>query len=146
MRYVFVIIPLFILGCKPHDKNKGVAFAKVEEAAFEASGFVSTNPSLIQLVESDSGDFTFVYNHIANNFQFIEFPTGKLAHEVPLHFEGPNNVKGFGGGTLTGPDSIWIASAPYGIGLINFNGEVLPKKTLKTICLRLLLWKLIHWF
>lgn len=137
MRYTFIIILLFILSCEHHDEDTGVALTKVEEITFEAPGFVSINPPLIQLIESDSGDYIFVYNHIAKNFQFIEFPTGKLVHEVPLHFEGPNNVQRFSGGTLTNLDSIWFTFAPLGIGLMNFDGEVIFKRKIENDLFRI---------
>lgn len=128
MKYSVTLFLFLVLGCDPTEDGNKTKLIKVDEITFPVSGFASVNPALIQLVESDSGDYLFLYNHVAKNFQYVEFPTGKLIHEVLLRFEGPNNVQGFTGGTLIDQDSIWITFYPPAIGLINFDGDVLLKK------------------
>jgi len=129
MQCILILLLVIVVGCGPSLERGEVGFVKIGEVSFDAPpGFVSVNPALIHLMESDSGDYIFVYNHIAKNFQYIGFPSGKLVHEVPLRFEGPDNVQGFTGGTPTDQDSIWVTFYPPGIGLINFNGEVLLKR------------------
>ena len=110
------------------EKQNDIILEKIEEISFPATGFVSNNPGVIYLIESDSGDYLFVYNHVPKTFQYLKFPSGELIHETPLYFDGPHNVQGFTGGRPIGQDSIWITFYPPAIGLINFKGERLSKK------------------
>lgn len=116
-------------GCdRTPEKQHDIILEKIEEISFPATGFVSINPGVIYLIESDSGDYLFVYNHVPKTFQYLKFPSGELIYETPLYFDGPHNVQGFTGGRPIGQDSIWITFYPPAIGLINFKGELLSKK------------------
>lgn len=116
-------------GCnRPVEKQNDVTLKKIEEISFPATGMTSINPGIIYLIESDSGDYLFVYNHVSKTFQYLEFPSGEIIQETPLNFDGPHNVQGFTGGIPIGVDSIWVTFYPPGIGLINFKGQRLSKK------------------
>lgn len=130
VNYLFLIF-LFFFSCGHSKESKNIGLVQVGKLEIDVPGFMTINPSIIQLVESDSGSFLFLYNNIAKNLQFINLDNGKLLHEVPLCYEGPNSVQGLSGGALTSSDSIWVSFTPPGIGLINFNGEVLLKRKIE---------------
>ncbi|WP_228527549.1 DUF4221 family protein [Pararhodonellum marinum] len=114
--------------CKNPEKENHIKLIKVKEIELNPHELVFGNPSIVQLIESDSGKYLFLYNHLVKKFQFLDFSNGDLVREVPLDFDGPHGVGGLSGGTLTGKDSIWITFSSPAIGLINFDGKVLLKK------------------
>lgn len=130
-KYAYSLIFFVIFSCNHPKENKNITFVKVDELEVEVPGFMTVNPSVIQLIESDSGNFLFVYNNISKNFQFVDLHSGDLVREVPLTYEGPNSVQGLSGGAVNNLDSIWITFTPPGIGLINFRGEVLIKRKIE---------------
>jgi hypothetical protein len=126
---VFFLIFFSFFACEVNDKEKIGELVAVESVVFPARDFIAVNPAYTHLVESDSGSYLFAYNHVAENFQFINMVNGKVVKEVPLRFEGPNSVEGFTGATLTSLDSIWlIMSKPLRLSLLNFDGEIVLEK------------------
>jgi hypothetical protein len=126
---VFFLIFFSFFACEVNDKEKIGKLVAVESVVFPARDFIAVNPAYTHLVESDSGSYLFAYNHMAENFQFINMVNGKVVKEVPLRFEGPNSVEGFTGATLTSLDSIWlIMSKPLRLSLLNFDGEIVLEK------------------
>lgn len=131
MRYAIILVLSITIGCGRSIEQRNVSLSKVDEIAFETPGLVFVNPSVMQLVESDSGDYIFLFNHLTKSLQFLAFPTGVLSYEIPIRMEGPDNLRGSTGGTLIGRDSIWITFTPPAIGLLNFDGELILKRKIE---------------
>lgn len=129
MKYIFILF--IILGCERSVDKRDASLKKIREIKFEATGLVSVNPSVIQFVESDSGEYIFLFNHLTKSLQFFDFQNGDLSLDIPIKMEGPKNLNGSTGGTLIGRDSIWMTFVPPAIGLINFEGELLFKKKIE---------------
>jgi len=127
--WVFFIITSF--GCKSSSKNESIELRSVEKISIEISDSIFTNPGKVQLVDTDSGKVLFFFNGIKKSLQFLEFPEGKLLHEIPVPLEGPDNLRGSTGGTLLAKDSIFFTFSPPAIGLMNFDGKLLFKKEIK---------------
>jgi hypothetical protein len=119
------------ISCRNEEQISNIGLVKIREIELNPEGFMFGNPSIVQLIESDSGTYLFLYNHLVNKFQFLDFTEGNVIREVSLEIDGPNGVQGLSGGTLTGNDSIWITFSTPAIGLINFKGELLLKRKIQ---------------
>ncbi|WP_194778636.1 DUF4221 family protein [Pararhodonellum marinum] len=129
MRWIYFIAICCAFSCGKKSQTLTYKLKKTGEVSLVPEGIVFVNPSLAQLVESDSGKYLFFYNSIGKNYLFMDFQTGKTKVEIPMNTnEGPNSLRGRTGGFLTTIDSIWMTFAPAGIGLVNFNGELLLKR------------------
>nr|MBI1231655.1 DUF4221 domain-containing protein [Cytophagales bacterium] len=118
-----------LLGCGEHPSKGIMRIVEVEEVVFTANDFISVNPAFTRMIETDSSNLLFAYNHVSKTFQFIDMETGNVEKEVPLRYEGPNSVQGITGATLTSLDSIWILlSRPPRLALLNFEGEIVSEK------------------
>lgn len=80
---------------------------------------------MIQLVDTDSGEYIFLYNHVIKKLQISEFPSGKLVLNIPLEFDEEKRVRRFTGATLISKDTIGVTFYPPAIGLINFSGDLI---------------------
>lgn len=126
MRYSVIYICLLIISCEgPKEEKLNFIF---DELSIEMTGNMPVNPGQNQLIESDSGEYLMIYNNFSNSYQFLDFPSGDLIHEIPLEFDGEHSIRGFSGGRILNKDSIWILTNPPAIVLINFKGEVLQRK------------------
>lgn len=125
MKNLFCFIFIVLISCDSKTKTNHFQFKKVEEFSFKANDLSATNPGMVQLIESDSGDFIFLYNHVIKQLQISEFPSGKLMLNIPLDFEEEKRIKRFTGGTLISKDSVWVTFFPPAIGLINFRGDLI---------------------
>ncbi|MCH7408859.1 hypothetical protein MM239_05595 [Belliella sp. DSM 111904] len=101
----FIIV--LIVSCKSRTETAGLLEFE-ETISFQASDMVLTNPGMIQLVETDSGEFIFYYNHIIKKLQFTEFPSGKHILNVPLEFDEEKRARRLTGVTLISKDTIGV--------------------------------------
>ena len=64
-----IIIGFLILlcSCQKTSENKSLAIEIVKELKIKPEVFMAPNPSSTRLVESDSGQFLFLLNHISKN-------------------------------------------------------------------------------
>lgn len=123
---------LFLTGCDKMKNSINLKPKIVDEISFKANDFISVNPAYTRLIESDSGNYLFAYNHISTRFQFLNFKTGDITFEIGWPEEGPNSIQRFSGATLMGLDSIWLLTArPPALNLMNFSGEVVKKTEIK---------------
>lgn len=126
---IIVSISLLIWGCNSQEKKQKWSLKVVDEVVFKANDLIPVNPSNMQFIEADSGNYLFAYNHGVKRYQFIHFGTGEIVKEVPIVSEGPNRVKGTTGWVLN-QDSLWvIGQNPPSFNLLNYKGEVLKSKT-----------------
>ena len=126
MRLFFLLLILLATGCNDSVKEKTIDF-KASLLEIKLLETTPVNPRYTQLIASDSGEYLLLLNDFKDKFQFLELPSGKIAHEITIQREGEHGVSGFDAGTVTGWDSLWVAMGPPGLALINFNGEVLNR-------------------
>lgn len=127
--YLLLVLVLLITACNGSPEKQGLLINKAY-LSFPAPELVPVN-SQVQMIESDSGDYLLLYNYFDKNYQFLEFPSGKLLHEIPLQFEGPNSVRGLAGGTIASLDTFWVLTQPPAISLMDFDGEISLKKKIE---------------
>ena len=127
--YLLMVLVLLIYSCNGSgEKNRLII--KKSYLTFSTPELMPVN-SQVQLIESDSADYLLLYNYFNKVYQFIEFPSGNLRQEIPLHFEGPNSVRGFTGGTYASLDSFWVLTQPPAISLMDFDGKISLKKKIE---------------
>jgi hypothetical protein len=116
-------------ACNSLNEQQVLKLKVVDEVVFKANDLIPVNPSNMQYIEADSGNYLFAYNHVIKRYQFIHFGTGEVVQEVPIETEGPNRVTGITGWVLN-QDSLWvIGQNPPSFNLLNYNGEVLKSRS-----------------
>ena len=123
MRIFFPLLILLATGCKGSVEEKALDY-KTSLLEIKLLETTPVNPWYTQLIASDSGEYLFLLNHFEDKFQFLELPSGKIAHEIAIQREGEHGVSGFNAGTVTSWDSLWVTNRPPNLVLTNFNGEV----------------------
>lgn len=116
---------ILIISCQPKFNESKSFFEFEEEISFASNDMASTNPGMIQLVDTDSGEYVFLYNHIIKKIQITEFPSGRNVLNIPLEFEEEKRARRFTGATLIAKDTIGVTFYPPAIGLINFSGDLI---------------------
>lgn len=127
--YLLMVLVLLIYSCNGSGEKNGLIIKK-SYLTFSTPELMPVN-SQVQLIESDTADYLLLYNYFDKVYQFIEFPSGNLRQEIPLHFEGPNSVRGFTGGTYASLDSFWVLTQPPAISLMDFDGKISLKKKIE---------------
>ena len=134
-----VVRELLAHGADPHIVNKDnrtplylasrrVHFEIVKELKIKPEVFMAPNPSSSRLVESDSGQFLFLLNHISKNLQFINLGNGDLVKEIELEYDGPHSMRNASGIASLEKDRFWATFSPHAIGYFNFEGKIQFKK------------------
>jgi hypothetical protein len=116
---------ILIISCQPKFNESKFFFEFEEEISFASNDMASTNPGMIQLVDTDSGEYVFLYNHIIKKIQITEFPSGRNVLNIPLEFDEEKRARRFTGATLIAKDTIGVTFYPPAIGLINFSGDLI---------------------
>ncbi|GHB33189.1 hypothetical protein [Mongoliitalea lutea] len=126
------LILLVMAACSSGNNQKTAVTIKLSPETIEVPtiDFASSNPGMIHLFDSDSGEHVMIYNHVIKKLQISSFPEGKLKLTIPLEFDNEKRSRRFTGGTLIGNDSIFVTFYPPALGMINFNGELLWEQTL----------------
>ncbi|AFL84176.1 hypothetical protein Belba_1566 [Belliella baltica DSM 15883] len=117
------VIFIFIFSCNDQDYGKFI-LKELDEIVVPVNDFALSNPGMISIYDSDSGEHVMIYNHVINKLQISEFPSGKLKLNIPLEFESEKRTKRFTGGTLIAEDSIFVTFYPPSLGMINFKGDL----------------------
>lgn len=117
-------------GCNEKDTNRLKISLSPETLEVPTIDFASSNPGMIHLFDSDSGEHVMIYNHVIKKLQISAFTSGELKLSIPLEFENEKRSRRFTGGTLIGRDSIFVTFYPPALGMINFNGELLWERSL----------------
>ncbi|MDO9552337.1 hypothetical protein [Rhodonellum sp.] len=126
--HIFIVWVFFSCG---QGEKKGFKFQLSDlELAIPINEWASSNPGMIIIYDSDSGEHIMIYNHVIKKLQISEFPSGKLKLNIPLEFENEKRNKRFTGGTLIAKDSIFVTFFPPSIGMINFEGELMFEEKL----------------
>lgn len=126
MKYIYLTI-LIILGCERKSEENIIKFES-SRLSIPISSVMPANPGITQLVETDSGEYVFIYNNYTKAYQFLDFENGESVLEVPVAFEGKDGIGELSGGRLFNHDTIWSLANPSSIILTNFKGEVLIKR------------------
>jgi len=126
MRIFCLLLLMITTGCKDAVEEKTLDF-KTSLFEIKLLETMPVNPRYTQLIASDSGEYLLLLNDYKDKFQFLEFPSGKIAHEIPIQREGANGISGFDAGTITKRDSLWVTNRPPSLVLTNFKGEVLKR-------------------
>lgn len=127
--YLLLVLILSIMACNTPGQKQEIVINK-EFLSFPTHELMPVN-SMVQLIESDSGSYLLLYNFFNKTYQFLEFPSGDLRHEIPLQFEGPNSVRGLAGGTIAALDSFWVLAQPPSMLLLDFTGDIILKKKIE---------------
>jgi hypothetical protein len=125
MKYIYLVF-LIILSCKTNLEDKLIRFES-SQLSIPIAGVMPVNPGITQLVETDSGEYLFLYNNYTRAYQLLDFENGNSVLEVPVDSEGKDGIRQISGGSLVSRDTIWSLGNPATIFLVNFNGEVLIK-------------------
>jgi len=127
MRFILLMLTILFLSCENKNKNKKISY-KDFSVSIPIKGTIPSNPGITQLIESDSGNYLFIYNGYNKSYNYLAFDSGKPVLEIPLTFDEKDGVRQISGGSLTSEDSIWNLASPSSIILINAKGEVQLKK------------------
>jgi len=127
MRLFSFLIPVILFSCTKTEENQAIRF-KMDHISLSLSETVPVNPWYVQLIESDSGEYVFLYNHFKSQFQFLDLNSGSIAYEIRIQTEGDHGIRGLNMGSILGEDSLWFTNRPSGLGLLNFSGEVMLRK------------------
>lgn len=117
-----------VCSCQKTSENKLLEIKMVKELKFKPEVFMAPNPSSIRLVESDSGQFLFLLNHISKNLQFFNLGNGDLVKEIELEYDGPHSMRAASGIAGLEKDKFWVTFSPHAIGYFNFEGKIQFKK------------------
>lgn len=106
---------LVFAACSSGNNQKTAVVIKLSPETIEVPtiDFASSNPGMIHLFDSDSGEHVMIYNHVIKKLQISAFPSGKLKLSIPLEFENEKRSRRFTGGTLIGRDSIFVTFYPF---------------------------------
>jgi len=125
--FLLLCVPL-LFSCSYDNDESDFSFGEI--IFIPINDLASSNPGMISIYDSDSGEHVMIYNHVIKKLQISEFPSGKLKLNIPLEFENEKRNKRFTGGTLIAKDSIFVTFFPPSIGMINFEGELMFEEKL----------------
>ncbi|WP_236613199.1 MULTISPECIES: DUF4221 family protein [Rhodonellum] len=126
--HIFIVWAFF--SCGQGQNKEFVLETGNLEFSIPINDLASSNPGMISIYDSDSGEHVMIYNHVIKKLQISEFPSGKLKLNIPLEFENEKRNKRFTGGTLIARDSIFVTFFPPSIGMINFEGALMYEEKL----------------
>ncbi|WP_092176764.1 DUF4221 family protein [Cyclobacterium xiamenense] len=125
-----IFICFLLWSCQKKQESKFMDMKVVKEFKIKPEVFMAPNIAYVRLVESDSGQFLFLLNHISKNLQFISLKSGKLVREIELQYDGPNSMSNCTGIAGLENDKIWATFSPHSVGYLNFEGEIHFKKNI----------------
>lgn len=127
---LFLIYISISFSCVEKNNNSVKISLAANTLKISTIDFASSNPGMIKIFDSDSGEHVMIYNHVIKKLQISSFPEGKLKLNIPLEFDNEKRSRRFTGGTLIGNDSIFVTFYPPALGMINFDGELLWERSL----------------
>lgn len=116
-----------VFSCKIDSKVSDFKFESFQHS-IPISTIIPVNPGTIQLAETDSGQYLFLYNNYRKKYQFLNFENGNIVYEISVDFEDKDGIRELSGGVLFDRDTIWNLVNPSSIILLNFDGEVILKR------------------
>ncbi|MFN3801621.1 DUF4221 family protein [Belliella pelovolcani] len=127
--YIFLFL-IIVFACNNTSSNKVELQFSNQVIKIPTIDFAASNPGMIKMYNSDSGEHVMIYNHVSKILQISHFPSGELKLNIPLEFESEKRTKRFTGGTLIAKDSIFVTFYPPAIGMMDFKGNLIWEKKL----------------
>jgi len=121
---IIILIYLLFCSCQKRQENELIDLTVLKEIKIKTENTILPNPAFIHLVESDSGRYLFLSNHISKTLQFLNLENGILIKEIQLQYDGPNSMRHYSGIAGLEMDKVWLTFSPHAIGYLNFEGEI----------------------
>lgn len=123
----FLFFLLITISCNVSQENKFIQATTYSSLHVPVNTSFSPDRTRTQYINSDSGEYLAILNKIGPAIEIYNLESKKLAKRIKLNQDGPNRIGLDNGFYLMAPDSLYLASIPPKVLILNFQGEVLKK-------------------
>jgi hypothetical protein len=126
-RFQYLLILVITTCCSMPEENKIIKAITYSSLQIPVNQNFSPDRTRTQYIKSDSGEYLAILNKIGPAVEIYNLDSKKLAKRIKLNQDGPNRIGLDNGFYLMAPDSLYLASIPPKILILNFQGEILKK-------------------
>lgn len=126
-----IIAGALFFSCKKDNNVKNLELLSQETLEIPISESFNPDRTRTQYYESDSGEYLAILNKSDFSIGIFDLEKKQLDLSIPLTKEGPNGVGLDNGFQIVSKDSLFLATIPPKIRILNFDGKLLQSISLE---------------
>jgi hypothetical protein len=130
-KYLAFLTFILFVSCERNENIEILQLLPIEPLEIPISESFNPDRTRAQYYESDSGEYLAILNKTNFSIGIFELEKKQLDISISLTKEGPNGVGLDNGFHILAKDSIFLATIPPEIKILNFDGELLQSISLE---------------